>query len=69
MPARLRRHHRESLAKADHEGRLRERIRFLCRAQLLIRASACQPWQPDRHLIPAQKRHSYTTRAEYVMQS
>ena len=26
----------ESLAKADREGRLRERIRFLCRAQLLI---------------------------------
>ena len=25
-----------SLAKADREGRLRERIRFLCRAQLLI---------------------------------
>lgn len=26
----------DSLAKADREGRLRERIRFLCRAQLLI---------------------------------
>ena len=26
----------ESLAKADREGRLRERIRLLCRAQLLI---------------------------------
>jgi len=26
----------ESLAKADREGRLRERIRFLCRTQLLI---------------------------------
>ena len=26
----------ESLAKADREGRLRERIRYLCRAQLLI---------------------------------
>src|SRR5205814_5304189 len=26
----------DSLAKADREGRLRERIRYLCRAQLLI---------------------------------
>ena len=26
----------DSLARADREGRLRERIRFLCRAQLLI---------------------------------
>jgi DNA replication protein DnaC len=26
----------DSLAKADHEGRLRERIRYLCRSQLLI---------------------------------
>ncbi len=26
----------DSLAKAEREGRLRERIRFLCRAQLLI---------------------------------
>jgi DNA replication protein DnaC len=26
----------DSLAKADREGRLRERIRFLCRSSLLI---------------------------------
>ena len=26
----------DSLARADREGRLRERIRYLCRAQLLI---------------------------------
>jgi len=26
----------DSLAKADREGRLRERIRYLCRTQLLI---------------------------------
>ena len=26
----------DSLARADREGRLRERIRYLCRTQLLI---------------------------------
>jgi hypothetical protein len=27
----------------------------------MIHASACQPWQPDRQLTPAQRCRSYTT--------
>src|SRR3954468_11928201 len=32
----------------------------------MIHASACQPWQPDRQLTPAQRRRSYTTRRDTI---
>ncbi len=32
----------------------------------MISPSACQHWQPDRQLIPAQKSRSYTTRRDTI---